>query len=261
MSGARPGQTVNFSGGAFIGSSDGSIDVEGGPAQGQIDIKLGGPSSALSLAAIYAFGLGDVPTLDNKFMMPTGTRRWADGTALTTGLAIVSDAFFETPNTAGDSRIGAWITRRWRGGARPSTTFRTDIDYDPGYVGSPLDGTEWVIEQQYLSNSLLEDRVVGDIYSQRKIYLWNFFDGQPESFPAPGNLTGTFARDTLEQWHGGPDAGVSVTRRMTGWGQHFVFTRPQRAGITGSHIGIYNNNTTGDADGNGAGYWLSLIHI
>lgn len=216
-----------------------------------------GPAVKVTLASIYTFGLADAPTTDNLFAMPTGNRRWADASALVTGFGTVSDAFYETPGSAGDSRVGAWITRRWRSGARPSTTFRTDIDYDAGYVGAPLDGTEWVIEQQYLSNSLDETKVVGDLYSQRKTYLWNFFNGQPQGFPSPGALAGAYALESLEQYHGGPDVGVNITHRRTGWGQVFAFTRPQRAGITASYIGVYNNNTTADASGNGAGFWVS----
>lgn len=75
-----PGVTINPSGGAFISSSDNSIDVEGGPAQGQIDLRLGGPSAAFSLSSIYAFGLSDNPIVDNVFNMPPGPLVWQGAT-------------------------------------------------------------------------------------------------------------------------------------------------------------------------------------
>ena len=69
--GARPGQTINIVGGAFVCSSDGSIDVEGGPAQGQIDLAASGIVQGGATTVTYEALKVDCITPGPRPLMPS----------------------------------------------------------------------------------------------------------------------------------------------------------------------------------------------
>jgi hypothetical protein len=209
-----------------------------------------------TLANIFAFGLGAGAVADNVFAQPTGNMRWSD-TTFTNAFAMPGQAFYETNGLATDeSRVGVWLGRRWTSNARPSTTFRTDVIFNSAYVGTPLDGTEWVVDTEYLTSNGAETGVTGDQYAKRRYQIIDFFNNQPMSQPSAGAAAGVSSVEYTDLYNGSAGGEFAITRLLNGWGQESVFTKPQLAGVTPSFFSWYDPTRIADAIGNGTGFFM-----
>ena len=255
--GSNPGTTVNLAGGAFVSSSDGSIDVEGGPAQGQVDLKVAGGAVLRTLAAIYAFGVGDAPTVDNIFAMPTGTMRF-QSTAPGTAFAFPAIGWWEhvTPAIPGDGRAGVWLATRYQFAGAQVSTFNADQIYNAVYAGTLVDGTEWTRAKGLLTSSLSQATQTGDDYWRHVYFGAAFFNNQPLANPYSGAAgTVVYNQDQLHAT-GLVTVGRRLAREVSGWGQQFNYLLPQQHGITPALIGMYTDTDVAGAAGDGTGLWF-----
>lgn len=209
-----------------------------------------------TLRNIYDFGLSDDPAADNSWGMPQGARYFASQD--NGGFGTFNDLFFEKdPPFNADGRVGAWVTVRTAGAASGNLGFRTDTIYIPGFTGFVPNDTTWTDRGLITADGTTTIKQTGDPYWQVRRNVANFFGNDPVSLPpgAGGRRQVGYVADDV--WFGGNFAnGVQQARLLSGWGQEFLFVRPQYPGITPALGGVMSDADVFTAAGDGTGLWL-----
>lgn len=255
---AGTGWAGNFLGGnATFTSSDDTLTISGGPAEGQINFTAGPAGALNTLAKIYNFGLTDNPAVDNNFIMPTGELLF-QSTPPGPSFAFPAVSWFESVTTPADGRVGAWLTTRFQAPGNQSTTFDSDQVYRADYAGSLIDGTEWIESKGLLTSQTSPLMQTGDEYWRHSYLGNNFFGAQPLSNPSAGLAGGIMVEETDQLYvHGSGVIGLRPVRTTNGWGQDFQYTLPQLNGITPAFVGVMNTGGLGsDLAGDGTGIWF-----
>lgn len=260
---SKPGiATSNFVvGNALLSSSDGSVSVDGGPAQGQIDFTIPGGPVLRTLAAIYAFGLGDAPTVDNLFATPAGNLRFPGNTTWgafsRTGSTVEfyqSKAAVALASPAGYELASIAFNNSGAGGSGCGT-FRTSELNDPAWDGNLqhlAGGIAWQIEDVNASNDPLQTLArVSSRYGRRS---YDANAQSPWTFPG-GAKTGFALQHTLALFN--PSTGVvSNAERITGYGETEKFLFATTNGANAQWITHWNNGAAVPAAGDGPAWFI-----
>lgn len=243
----------------LLGSEDaglGSIHTAAGD-----DSPASGGGGAKTLAALYAYGLGDDPAADNVFVEPAGNMRWALPDSVGTPYTFPNAAWFENEDL-GEPRVGAWVT--WRrvsaSTGLPATTERSFVLYDPAFGGTgsaPVDDDEWVTARGQMTNDPSQDVLNNAVDFWRESYQgFNFYGRLPNSIPAPGLVVGQGEDFRRYMWSEGFD--LQIVEYFSSWGQRAAMLNPRSAGITPVEIGMWSTDGgVADGAGNGTGYAIS----
>ncbi len=212
-----------------------------------------------TLAEIYAFGLTDGPTTDNLFAMPAGHRRWSDTDATGIANSMISDGFFESATTPGDSRVPTFINRRYYNHASGvgSTVYDAQLGFDPTWNGTiaQLSDYSWTTDQAMFTFDASETKLTGAIYARRSYVAGSGGFNGPIAFPYVNVGTGQ-TNENVSLYNSFQPA-LNLVRTLNAWGQEIFNMLPLGAGITAQFLSTWSNSQVADAAGNGPG-WFAL---
>jgi hypothetical protein len=176
---------------------------------------------AETLASMYAFGIGDDPVGDNRFVGPSydalfplvggdGAARW----------------LYEKAVSIADNTIPADVVARYGPLGNP-LTFRGDLIYLPGYSGdlSGISGVTWISEQAFATADEEGSWYTGDgnhYAMARDVTYVNSGVGEAVTSPVTAAWWGSMHRRLmlLAELGEGLNSPIGIAEDISGYGQH-----------------------------------------
>jgi hypothetical protein len=214
-----------------------------------------------TLAAIYAFGLGDDPAADNIFTMPDGIRSFAgNGGSVTDSW---NDGFFETPHVFGGSaRDTNNYSALWLDTNNPGARiFESYTINDPNWNGAfPTPSIiTWITQNIGLGNNPANTaQRSDDVFLAKE--LWTSSGLRNFVFPDPGTLGLTGMTRATQLFNS--SLGPRIVSQENPFGQQEFICFRLQTGATTQFLTHWNQDISNSVAGDGPAWWVeSRGHI